>query len=1124
MFTHLHVHNHFSYLDGFGTEEEYIKRAKELGMTHLAITNHGNVDGNIKFQKACKKAGITPIHGCELYVIPDEYQKPKGEKRGHIIVLVKNAKGWQNLCQMLTIAHLEGFYYRPRIGYKNFLERCEGLVVLTGCSSSFLAKDTTDKALDFVSALYDKIGSDLYLETMPHRLEEQDKQNALCLDFQGQVGNIKLVATNDCHYIHPDEAESQEVLLAIQTKKKWSETDRYRFTIRGLYLKSEEEMRRAFKLQAILSDSQIDQAFASTMEIAEKCQFLIPKQDISLPKVPGYENEDPGKFIWDLAEKKLLKISENWSTEKINIYLDRLSEEWKLINSKNFSQYFMIIWELTSWCRKNKIPVGPGRGSVGGSLLAYLLEITTCLDPIEYHLLFSRFIAEDRIDYPDIDLDFADIERLRIREHLEALYGKDHISSLSTFTTMKGRGCVRDVCRVFEVPIYEVDALAKSIFEDPESDESGVENVLKNTDFGKVFLEKNPKVCQHILKLEGQCRGAGQHAAAIMISGESLRNGTRGNLVMRSEETVTNWDMGDSEYVGLMKLDVLGLNTLSVLEEAKRLIIKNSAKTGFDFDSIPLNDEKVYQSLYEGNTNGVFQFSAWATTNLAKQLKATNIFELADIIALVRPGPADSGQTDLYIKRKNEGLEWQPKHQIYEEITRNTFGIIVYQEQVMEVIHKVAGLPYATADKIRKIIGKKRDVKEFQPYKDAFIQGCAKMKTLSHKEAEEFWEMLEKHAHYSFNKSHSIAYALIGYWTSWIKVHFPVEFICASLTYGSESKKEDLLQEAFDMGLKIITPKIGISDATVWVAKDDSLYIPFNEIKGVGDTTAKKLSEVKEAAIPIRKGFFWPTKQIKAPQKSVNKKVDSLLAQIAEAENTSKDLSEFFSFKIPSDRQKNYDILKRTIPQFDGNKRWLNLDVPEIKSNQPLIYEKSFVPKRSLGRCNDCELHKECDGPVPSSPGIFNVGIIGEAPGFDENQQKKGFVGKSGKMLWDELIKYDLRREDFHVGNAAKCYPGINKTPSAEQLKICSEKWLFPELKEIDCKLILAFGNCCLQAFMGKKSGITQISGTTEWCEKAGAWICFCVHPAFVLRSPENKNLFKSGIKNFVDKIRLLEG
>jgi len=1146
-FCHLHVHNEFSFLDGYGSAKAYIKRAKELGFTYLALTNHANVAGNLKFQFACKDAGITAIHGCELYIVPDLYNKNKNDKRGHITVLVKNEAGWENLCKMITIASLDGFYYRPRIDYKTFLEHCEGLVVLTGCSNSFLTKDSSEKATDFLVALYEKIGPDLYLEIQPHKLQGQININSMCLDFQDQIGDIKLVATNDCHYIEEADSSIHDVLLCIQTKKKKTDSDRMKL-IEGLYLRSTVEMDSAFIEQGQLAEAVYLEAMANTKEVAEKCKFQIPKKEISLPAVPGYEDKDPGAFIWDLAEQYLLNLSTGWETDRLNIYFERLREEWKLINDKNFSIYFMIVWALVDWCKKNDIMVGPARGSAGGSLLAYLLGITTSMDPIEYGLLFSRFISEDRIDYPDIDLDFEDRKRDLVRKHLENVFGIDHISSLSTFLTMKGRGVVRDVARVFDIPLKDVDEFAKSIVEDKESDFSCIEVAAQN----HWFAEKYPEVIKYAIKLEGQVRGVGQHASAVIISKESLRDGTRGTLFMQSDERVLCWDMKDSEYIGVMKLDVLGLNNLSILSETKDLIKENSnpQKTfwyhpesdcywvgsdeendgysepaDFDFSKIPLNDNMIFESLARGETNGVFQLSGWSTTKLALRLKATNIYELSDVIALSRPGPAGSGMTESYIRRKNEGEKWNPIHPIYEQITANTFGNIVYQEQAMEVIYKVAGLPYKTADKIRKIIGKKRDAKEFAPYKEAFVNGCLQQKTLTKKQAEDFWTALEEHANYSFNRSHSMAYAIFGYWCSWCKVHYPVEFICSALTYGAENKKNELIKEASELGFQIIPPKIGISDAIRWIAKGECIYIPFKEIKGIGDNGAKKCGELRKKKKVVHKGF-WPQRKNENAIKVDDKKINEILIQIGAYtdEVIPDNINEFFSFELKSCNKGDSYSIKEVTPECDGKPEWNSLSII-TPLKQPLIVERSFKAKRSLGHCKDCELRTQCTAPVHPSPGIFNAAIVGEAPGYDEDHEGEGFVGRSGKMIWDEFVQYSLSRSDFHVTNCCKCYPAQTRTPTSLQLKTCSEKWLFAELKEIQCRLILAVGSSAMEVFYGRKGGITKMSGTTEWCDKVGAWVCYCVHPSFVLHqnNEENRELFVKGIANFIDKISLIQ-
>jgi DNA polymerase-3 subunit alpha len=1107
-FCQLHNHDQYSLLDGYGTAENYVSRALELGFTHLGLTNHANIDGLIKFQNACDKNGIVPIMGCEAYIVPDASRKEDKEKRGHVVLLIQNSQGFKNLCQMLTYANIQGFYKRPRIDYELLKKHTDGLVILTGCSSSFLINNDGLKLFHELC----EITPNIYLEVMPHNMGLQTKINSICKGLSTKY-KVKLVATNDCHYVLPTDYKVQEVLLAVQTKAKWSDSDRFKFSFTGLYLRSPDEMLSCFLQQKNLSRSEIRSSMANTMEIANLCSgFRIKKREVWLPTVPGYEGVDPGSFLWECVEKALLNWakSEKWATERLNLYFERLRIEWKIINEKKFSPYFMVVWELVNWCKANDVMVGPGRGSVGGSLMAYLLGITA-VDPIKYGLLFSRFIAEDRIDYPDIDIDFEDRKRHMVRDHLEFLYGKNSIASISTFQTMKGRAAIRDVARVFDIPLKDVDEFAKTIDDgaDAVDDFSTIDSSSKEHWFGK----KYPEEVALAIKLEGQIRGVGQHAAAVVISAEDLTQGTRGNLSIRSNEIVSNWDMADSEFMGLMKLDVLGLNTLSVLNETKRLI--HMVNPEFSFDKIALDDLKVYKEIYDGNNSGVFQISARSTSKIAQQISATNINELSDVIALVRPGPMDSGMTQDYIDRKNKGLRWKRKHQIYEDIVKDTYGIVIYQEQVMDVIHKVAGLPYATADRIRKVIGKKRDPKEFEPYEKAFIAGCIESKTFSKQEAKEFWKALQAHARYSFNKSHSVEYAIIAYWTAWCKLYYPVEFICASLTYGQQGKHIELIEESVKKGFKLKLPKVGISDAFKWVCRDNVLYVPFIQIKGVGEKTAEECANFKGNS----KGFF----NIAPVKKG---KIHSLLEEIGALDKPptlqASELAAKFDFPIGTP-ESQHKAISAIVPCANQSNIKGVLDLSNIPRNFPnLLASATFPGHDNLKDCKECSLREQCKSPVPPSAGEFNIMIIGEAPGREEDEQKKGFVGKAGQMLWNELGKYDLFREDFHVTNVCKCYPAQIRTPKAEHIKACY-KWLQKEMEFLNPRLILSLGNTSMFALIGK-TGITELNATTVWYDKLNSWVCWGFHPSAVLHNPSNKKDFESGIKNFVAKVDIIGG
>ena len=1075
---------HNSLLDGVGSSEKYAKRAKKMGFEYLSLTNHGNIDGLIKHQKACEEEEIIPLFGCEMYIVPDLVLKNKDEKSGHITILIKNQTGWIELCRLLTIANLEGFYRRPRIDYKTFLaSNLSGFVALTGCSGSFLNRKFGE---GFFWNLVEEMKKDLYLEIMPHAMPEQISHNKKCKELSVKYG-IPLVGTNDAHYILPDEDIVQEVLLAIQTHAKWKDKNRWKFQIKGLHLRSSEEMIVAFKKQNVFNDLEYGKALRNTIVIAEKCKdFRIERQRVSLPKIKRekkYEGVDSTELLFILCHKEKLKLQE-WNSE----YQKRLNYELDIIQKKKFERYFLIVWDLVKWCRKNNILIGSGRGSVGGSLVAYLLKIT-CVDPLKYNLLFSRFISEERIDLPDIDIDFEDRKREQVRQYLKDSYGGNNVSGVSTFSQMKGRAAARDVARVFEIPLKEVDTFAKVI--EYGENESAIRQAIKVTQEGDDFESKYPDETKIMLKLEGTVRNSGQHAAAVIVSSENLKSGTKGNLCRRGKDViVSNWDMEDAEYMGLMKLDILGLSTLSILSETAKLILENHKKE-IIFEQIPIGNKKVLEMLSNGETTGIFQLATPLSTDICRQVEIDTFEDIVSVLALARPGSLHSGMTKNFIDRKH-GRKWEKKHPIYEQITKNTYGVILFQEQVMEVFHKVAGLPYDVADNIRKIIGKKRDVKEFEKYKEQFTRGCLKLKTFNAREIEWFWNMLLKCANYLFCKSHAVEYGILAYWTAWSKYFYPIEFICANLSCGAEDKKFELIEVAKKSGIKIIPPKIGLSDSLEWKTGDKCLYVPFIEIKGFGESAAQKcLTKIKNRQLSFFNLFAEKENEIQGKTK-----IDRILNEIKafDKDIIPKNINRYFSFEINESKKQDIEVVER---------RWNG-------------YGETF----NLKNCRQCQLIKECQQPVYASPGKYNIMIIGEAPGFEEDQQGRGFVGRGGKMIWEELAKYNLERKMFHVSNVCKCYPAKSKTPNEKQIKSCFNSWLKREIDSLKCNFILAFGNTGLKAFSSKGSGITRMNSKLEWSDKAQAWVCYVVHPAGVLRGGIDREVFNKGIKVFAKKVK----
>lgn len=1107
-FCHLHNHTQYSQLDGYGNAEQYAKKAKDLGFQCIAITDHGNIDGAITFQEECEKVGIDPIIGCELYVVPQMHDKVPGEKKAHFTCLVKNLDGWHELLACLTKANLYGFYGKARLGFKDILSmNMDNFVFMSGCAGGVLS---ISGGYEFIEQLWDE-GADLYLEIMPHILDVQDKVNTIAYEMHREIG-IPLVATNDCHYIDRADWKTQEVLLAIQSNAKWNDADRWTFGCKGFHIRSELEMYKAFEKQDTFPYEVIQEAMKNTMKIAAECRdFRIPTQTISLPDIkdkiilPGGQKVEEKDGIFDVIDKICFHNFEQifgseLDDEQNNEYFDRYEMEMDIYDRKGFGSYFIMVYEVIQWCRVNNIMVGPGRGSVGGSLVAYLMRIHE-LDPIEHNLSFSRFISEDRIDYPDIDIDFEHIYKADVRAHLEEIYGKNCICGVSTFMTMKSRAAVKDVARVFDIDPIQTNEFTKVI-----RLEWNIQDAIDNTPEGKRYQEDYPEIIALAMKLEGQIRGSGQHAAAVIISDRDLTLGQQCNLVRKKDNYVCNWNMADTEKMGLMKLDVLALNTLTVLAGCKRLMENSSKKffyhnpsdsyfvddesatilddideVDFDFSLIPLDDKGVFKDVTDGNTAGTFQLSAKPSTELCMEMKIEAFEDIAHSVALVRPGPKDSGMTEQYIDRKF-GADWEPIHPIYEEVTKNTYGILVFQEQVMQVISRVAGMTESEADKIRKIIAKKRDMKLFEQYKEKFLDGCDRMNTMSEWQAEDFWTGLEKWANYGFNYSHSVEYALLAYWTAWCKHHYPVEFICASLTYAD--KKEEMIKEAKRIGMKIMPPKIGISHPTEWKIQDEILYLPFVEIKGIGEKEAEQICRPKSK----NKGFFAdvPTAEVK------DGKSYELLNSIGAFDKNSipADIDTYFDYSITGDGPVDYADIN--------------------------ILNKQFVEgDDKLSDCQDCDLAQN-GMPLLPMTGKYNIVIIGETVTSYEDEHDSPLSGTGYDYLWDDLASRGYNRDDFHLTNSVKCPMQKKQKPKSKQCETC-QKWLFDEIDYLECQLVLAIGNTSLSTLTGKKSGINSLSGEAEWVDRIGAWVVWCINPASLIYDDSNADMLYKAVDTFAD-------
>jgi DNA polymerase-3 subunit alpha len=1158
-FVHLHIHTEFSQLDGFGNPKNYAKRAKEMGFRYLGITDHGTVDGLISFQKTCRENKIRPVLGCELYMVPSLKKYEKSRERGHLTLFVKNKIGWRNLLRLVTLSNTKGFYYKPRIDYDMLWDHREGLVISTACSGSFLHfPGGKELAID----LFEDMDGDFYFELMPHKMKSADKlfdeikdvwDKLIWKGYSDEDVNDSILITNDCHYILSDEAESQEVLLAIQRNAKWTDKDRWRFGIEGLHLRSVKEMVAACK-DFGYPDDVIEFGISNSISLAKKCSgFRIESRNISLPSPFGHE------VTLDEERKKLRRLCVDGYKELFGEsisanekYFNRYKGEYDLLESKGFIRYFLMVHDLVEFCAREGILVGPGRGSVGGSLIAYLMGITK-VDPIKFGLLFSRFISEERNDYPDIDLDFEDTKRDKVIAYLREKYGAENVAGVATFSRMKAKAVIKDVSRVFGVSFEEANAFTAEIEISVKGDGKDhlIEDALE-TDAGERFERRHPEVVKHAIRLENQIRGGSTHAAAVIVSKDSLFDGDRCAIVRRGNEHVVNWEKDDAEYMGLMKLDILGLNTLSVLNGALVLIKKGikdeTTENGFyyseddggyrvgnlkrltedetidlEFTRIPLNDRRVLNEFRKGHNAGVFQFNSEGMIGLCKEMEIKTFDDLVVANALYRPGTLRSGMVTEFLERRNGDHEIETAHPIISEITENTMGIIVFQEQVMFLASRLAGLSWSEADKIRKVIGKSKGKDALAAFRDSFVDGCVREKTLSKKEAAKVWKDIESFGGYGFNLSHAVEYTLIGYWCQYIKTYWPTEFLCAYLTYGANSpqKKAEIIEEVYRLGLTIRPPKVGISDPFEWTADLKTLSCPFIEVKGIGEKTAKQAAIEKE---PKRTGFF--KKKDKRNLENYGRLARILfdIGAFNKTEGLPKGGETYFDFTIGDDPLCGYPKLVETVGDdifpcdIDSI---LSCSLTPECSGMP--YVRKLRIERQDWECNDCGLRGECIKPVMPSPGLYNAAIIGEAPGRDEDEAGEGFVGRSGNLLWRIIKGFGYSRRSFHVTNVVKCYPSESRTPNDKQINTC-KKYVLHELSKINCKVALVFGNTGLKFAKGIRNGITRQSGKVEWNEEMGLWTVFCVHPAYVLRDRDQEGRFEDGIRIFIDTLEKLKG
>ncbi|HML87446.1 MAG TPA: DNA polymerase III subunit alpha [Methylomusa anaerophila] len=802
-FVHLHTHTEYSLLDGAGRVEDLVKRAKELGMSAVAVTDHGAMYGTIDFYKHAKKYGIKPIIGCEVYVAPRsrlDKMTVEGESYYHLVLLAADNGGYRNLIELVSRGYSEGFYYKPRIDRQLLREYSQGLIGLSACIAgeipALFLKDNPEGAEAVAREYIDIFGQDnFYIELQDHGMEEQRRVNPLLVDLARRLG-VGLVATNDIHYIDRQDAECHDVLLCIQTGKTVDDSERLRFPNDEFYLKSPAEMAQLFR--------DYPAALANTCEIAERCNVTFDFDKIHLPDFPVPDGITDDDYLTKLCREAL-----SWRYPEITADItDRLRYELDVIKRMGYSSYFLIVWDFVNYSRQQGIPVGPGRGSAAGSIVAYLLGITN-IDPLKYSLLFERFLNPERVSMPDIDIDFCYERRGRIIEYVVSRYGSDRVAQIITFGTMAARAAIRDVGRALNMPYGEVDRIAKLV---PTELGITLKKALQNNHELKNLYEEEASVRKLVdlaMALEGLPRHASTHAAGVVIAKEPLTH--YAPLQVSAEGFLTTqFDKDRIEEIGLLKMDLLGLRTLTVIGDAIELIKTNRGET-VDIERIPLADAKTCAMLASGDTSGVFQMESSGMTNLVRELRPERFDDLIPLVALYRPGPLGSGMVTDFIEGRHGKKQIKYLHPLLEPILKDTFGVILYQEQVMQIASTLAGFTLGQADLLRRAMGKKKH-EVLAAQKESFMQGAA-ARGVDAAQAEEIFNLMAHFADYGFNKSHSAAYALVAYQTAYLKAHYPQEFYAALLTsvMGANEKVGYYIEECRRRGINVLPPDINAS-------------------------------------------------------------------------------------------------------------------------------------------------------------------------------------------------------------------------------------------------------------------------------------------------------------------------
>lgn len=1114
-FQHLHGHSYFSnhnQPDALCSPQELVNAAVMNGLDSMCLTDHASVMGIPKLVSACKDAGIKPIIGTELYVTnnldwrPADKTDKSRRKYKHLVALATNWDGFIELMGLLSKANEEDhFYYRPRNSLSE-VAMTENVVFLTACAGGLLCDDEWKADLDF---LYNKLGAErLYLEIQPHIDDAQFEVNRRAVQARAMYPDLKLVATQDFHYARPGQNVPHEVLLASGQHKTWTSPDRWRYPVDDLYVKSTNEMLEAFTRQiklGVIEPSHVTEAVMTTIEVAAKLNVEWRKIPISLPKM----SDDPERTLMEMC---IAQMKERGFMGKPE-YVERLMHEFEVLKSSGFLPYFLVLEDITTWCRTQNIMVGPARGSSGGSLICYLIGITQ-LDPIYHGLLFERFYRPGRLDLPDIDTDFEDERRGEVLTYIRERFGDEFVAGVANYNTLKAKGAIKDTARVFEVDHVEANRATSPVDNNTEDEE------VFEADTVKPFLAKHPLIEQNARQLCGVMKGMGQHAAGVVIAGVPLRDRT---VIWRKDDrAIACWDKRVIEDMGLMKLDVLGLRTLSILRNAAENVFKRRGHK-VDFNAIPLDDPEALRMFQEGATTGVFQFESTGMRSLLKSLNVDRFSVIADCNALYRPGPMDL--IPEYTAAQTGQIVPHYDHPVLEPILGDTFGIIVYQEQMMTVFRDMGGFTYAEADLMRKIVGKKLGPDEFAKHEDDFVNGAI-AKGIDAAIAKKVFKKMVSFAGYAFNKSHAVAYSVIAFWCAYMKAHYPAEFYAAHISNSDEGQTMLAVSEAAKQGIKVRMPDINDSDAYhFYVLNDTTLQAPLCAIKGIGEKAATLIVQARNGLVDhqglapgesrtgskgavtehdpalMRAGQFIDDKDFttRIYKRVCNKKVQNLLERTG---------------ALPWSKVDD-DEIRRTRIEVLGHifKEQIAIDPEETLKfgalEQSELGKRVFMPLRTLAKAN----HKV--GVLPNYGQKPRLMLIFDKPGWqDENAQMMGHdkaYEYVRKLLQQEL---GMSKRDLYITSFYKMRePAMGFDTVHED---CA-RLLQQEFDILDPPLVMAFGKNPIEFCAGKGSGVNENHARVVM--KGTVPVICCKSPFSVLMEMTREN-----IDNFARAFETLKG